>query len=137
VVAVVRDLFFASRFGETARLLGVVLDVARSPRELPPLLVPAPSLVILDLTVGDWDYGELFGALESRAPGTPILGYTTHVLARQTRPLHGRCRKVLTRESLTRELPGILGGGLAAVPEESLDPAPAATPGAGSPGEGA
>ena len=39
-----------------------------------------------------------------------MLGYTTHVLARQTQPLHGRCDRVVTKEALSQELPDILRG---------------------------
>ena len=41
-----------------------------------------------------------------------MLGYTTHVLARQTQPLHERCDRVVTKETLTQELPQILREGV-------------------------
>jgi hypothetical protein len=47
-------------------------------------------------------------------PAAPVLGYTTHALARATQPLHARCRRVVTKEALTRELPDLLQRGLAA-----------------------
>jgi len=115
VIAVVKDLFFAARFRETARLAGTDLSFARSPEELPALLAGGtPDLVIVDLTTRGWDYDGLFSSLERQAPATPVLGFTTHVLARDTQPLHGRCRRVLTKETLTRELGRILTEGLAA-----------------------
>jgi len=43
-----------------------------------------------------------------------VLGITTHVLARQTQPFHPRCARVVTRETLTRELGTILKEGIAA-----------------------
>jgi len=43
-----------------------------------------------------------------------VLGFTTHVLARQTQPMHPRCARVITRETLTRDLPAILKEGIAA-----------------------
>jgi hypothetical protein len=43
-----------------------------------------------------------------------VLGFTTHALARQTQPLHGRCERVVTKETLTQELPRILREGVAA-----------------------
>jgi hypothetical protein len=70
--------------------------------------------VLVDLTTPDWDYGALFDAREQAGPGVPVLGYTTHALARQTQPLHARCTRVLTKEALTRDLGGILTAGLAA-----------------------
>ena len=118
VVAVVRDLFFVARIRETARLVGTPLVFARTPQEIaaqlapePPALVPA--LVIVDLTTNGWDYAAIFDALAA-APGVPVLGFTTHALARETQPLHARCRRVVTKETLTQELPGLLQHGLAA-----------------------
>jgi hypothetical protein len=67
----------------------------------------------VDLTTNGWDYEAIFTALE-RVPATAVLGYTTHALARTTQPLHTRCRRVVTKETLTQELPDLLQRGLAA-----------------------
>ncbi|HEX6081237.1 MAG TPA: hypothetical protein VF197_16530 [Methylomirabilota bacterium] len=114
-VAVVRDLFFVARIRETARLAGTPLVFARTPEEIAAALGAAepPSLVILDLTTSGWDYEALFAALAA-APDVPVLGFTTHALARTTQPLHARCRRVVTKETLTQELPALLQRGLAA-----------------------
>ena len=85
---------------------------ARTPAELREALAEPTALVLLDLTTPGWDYGALFAEID--AAGAPVLGFTTHVLARQTQPLHGRCTRVVTRETLTRELPTILAEGIAA-----------------------
>jgi CheY-like chemotaxis protein len=115
VVAVVQDLFFAARFRETARLVGAALTTVDTPEALEGALQgDLPGLVILDLTTPGWDYARLFGVVEARAPAVPVLGFTTHALARQTQPLHGRCARVLTKETLTRELPEILKEGVTA-----------------------
>jgi hypothetical protein len=45
-------------------------------------------------------------------PRVPVLGFTTHALARQTQPLHSRCQRVVTRETLTQELGSILKEGI-------------------------
>jgi hypothetical protein len=114
VVAVVRDLFFVARIRETARLVGTPLLFARGPEEVTAALGPEPpALVIVDLTTGGWDYDAIFGALAA-APDVPVLGFTTHALARSTQPLHARCRRVVTKETLTQELPALLQHGLAA-----------------------
>jgi predicted LPLAT superfamily acyltransferase len=114
VVAVVRDLFFVARIRETARLVGTPLTFARTPQELAATLAPeAPALVIVDLTTSGWDYDAIFDALAT-APDLPVLGFTTHALARATQPLHARCRRVVTKETLTQELPALLQHGLAA-----------------------
>jgi hypothetical protein len=114
VVAVVRDLFFVARIRETARLVGTPLVFARTPEEIAAALAPEPpALAIVDLTTNGWDYEALFAALAA-APDVPVLGFTTHALARTTQPLHAHCRRVVTKETLTQELPGLLQHGLAA-----------------------
>jgi hypothetical protein len=114
VVAVVRDLFFVARIRETARLVGTPLTFARTPEEITAALRPeTPALAIVDLTTTGWDYDAIFGALAA-APDVPVLGFTTHALARSTQPLHARCRRVVTKETLTQELPALLQHGLAA-----------------------
>jgi CheY-like chemotaxis protein len=114
VVAVVKDLFFVARIKETARLVGTPLAFARTPDELTASLADTPDLVILDLTTTGWDYEAFLSALETTAPRPPVLGFTTHALARITQPLHDRCTRVVTKETLTRELPKLLRTGVAA-----------------------
>ena len=114
VVAVVRDLFFVARIRETARLVGAPLVFARTPSELEAELGRGAGLVLVDLTVNGWDYEALFGKLAAVDGPIPALGFTTHVLARQTQPLHTRCARVVTKEALTRELATILKEGIAA-----------------------
>lgn len=110
VVAMVKDLFFLARIRETARLAGVPCEVVRTTEEAERLPLLDARLVLVDLT-GGFDYERLFHALD-RAPGAPVLGFTTHALARQTQPWHGHCRRVVTKEALTRELPALLRDGL-------------------------
>ncbi|MBI4608685.1 MAG: hypothetical protein HY726_06745 [Candidatus Rokubacteria bacterium] len=114
VVAVVKDLFFVARIRETARLAGTPVEFCRSPDELGTCLASgkSPALVILDLTTPAWDYGAFFASLEARSPRPPILGFTTHSLARITQPWHARCDRVVTKETLTQELPDLLAHGL-------------------------
>ncbi len=73
----------------------------------------APALAIVDLTVEGWDYEAIFDRLDAAGP-VRALGYTTHVLARHTQALHSRCARVVTKETLTRELAHILTEGVAA-----------------------
>jgi len=94
--------------------VGTPLGFARSPEEISAALAgETPALVIVDLTTNGWDYDALFAALAA-APDVPVLGFTTHALARATQPLHAHCRRVVTKETLTQELPGLLQHGLAA-----------------------
>ena len=111
VVAVVRDLFFVARIRETARLAGVPLVFARTPEELTARLAEPARFVLLDLTAG-FDYETLFAAAETA--GAPVLAFTTHAMAKQTQPWHARCRRVVTKETLTQELPALLRDGVAA-----------------------
>jgi hypothetical protein len=112
VVAVVRDLFFVARIRETARLAGVPLEFARTPEDLTTALATRPRFVLLDLT-GGFDYARVFETVEA-AGRPPVLGFTTHALARQSQPWHARCGRVVTKETLTQELPTLLRDGVAA-----------------------
>jgi hypothetical protein len=109
VVAVVKDLFFVARIRETARLAGVPLVFARTSDEIAAALKGTPRFVLLDLT-GGFDYDAILGALESA--GVPVLGFTTHALARQTQPWHARCERVVTKEALSADLPALLRAGV-------------------------
>ena len=109
VLAVVKDLFFVARIRETARLAGVPLTIARSADDVD-ANIEGPRLLVLDLTAG-FDYARIFAAAER--VGVPVLAFTTHVLARETQPWHGRCARVVTKETLTAELPTLLREGVA------------------------
>jgi hypothetical protein len=111
VVAVVSDLFFVARIRETARLAGVPLVFARAAGEIDAALAEGARFVLVDLTAA-FDYAAVFAALERATPRPPVLGYTTHALARQTQPWHARCARVVTKETLTQELPALLREGL-------------------------
>jgi hypothetical protein len=108
---VVKDLFFVARIRETARLAEVPLLMARSPEEVETAVQGASRFALLDLT-GGFDYERIFRALETAR--VPVLAFTTHVLARQTQPWHPRCARVITKETLTAELPTLLREGIAA-----------------------
>ena len=111
VLAVVSDLFFVARIRETGRLAGVRVEFARTPEQIETALGRRPRLVMIDLTAG-LDYERLFAALGGARP--PVLGYTTHALGRQTQPWHARCDRVVTKETLTQELPRLLKEGVTA-----------------------
>lgn len=110
VVAIVKDLFFVARIRETARLAEVPLTFARTAAEIAAALAAAPRFVLLDLTAG-LDYDAILAA--ARDAGVPVLAFTTHALARQTQPWHARCERVITKETLTAELPTLLREGVA------------------------
>lgn len=109
VLVVVTDLFFLARIRETARLAGVPATFARSAEDVEAAMTAPPRFALLDLTAS-FDHARIFQALD--AAGTAVLGFTTHALARQTRPWHARCRRVVTKETLTAELPALLREGV-------------------------
>lgn len=112
VLAVVKDLFFVARIRETARMAGVPLDFARTTEELEAAAPAGGRFVLVDLT-GGFDYARIFAALEAIDPARrpPVLAYTTHALAKDTQAWHGRCARVVTKETLTQELPALLREG--------------------------
>lgn len=114
VVALVSDLLFSSRIGETARRLGCAFRAARSVEDLGAALALGPGVVLVDLGVRGLDLDAGLRAVEECGRPVPVLGWTTHVLWKATQPLHARCARVVTRETLTAELPDLLRGYLAA-----------------------
>ena len=119
VVAVVKDLFFGSRIRETARVVAVPIEVVKTPEALETALARPIRLAIVDLTAG-FDYERIFGAL--RAHEVPAVGFTTHVLASETRPWHARCARAVTKETLTRELATFLRDGVSPLAAPASEP---------------
>ncbi len=110
VLAVVKDLFFVARIRETGRLTGVPVAVVRTAEDVEAALGGRPRLVLLDLTA-DLDHDRILAA--AGAAAVPVLGYTTHALAGHTQRWHGRCHRVVTKETLTAQLPSLLRQGVA------------------------
>jgi CheY-like chemotaxis protein len=108
IVAHVRDLLFSSRIAETARRLGYGFRAARSLDDLRAALEGHPRLVMLDLTASELDLDAALREIDAAGRPAPVLGWTTHVLWKATKPLHDRCDRVVTRETLTAELPELL-----------------------------
>jgi hypothetical protein len=111
VLAVVGDLFFVARIREIGRLAGVRVEFVRTAEQVAESLGRSPRLVLIDLTAA-YDFERLFAALGGAR--APVLGFTTHALARQTQPWHPRCDRVVTKETLTQELPRLLKEGVTA-----------------------
>ena len=107
----VKDLFFVARIRETARMVGVPLLFARTPDELEQAAAGTPRFALVDLT-SDLDYEAIFRVAERAR--LPVLAFTTHARARQTQPWHGRCRRVVTKETLTQDLGALLQNGVGA-----------------------
>lgn len=120
IVALARDLLFSSRIGETARRLGYPFRAVRSVEELRAALAEGPGLVMLDLAGEGLDQEAGLAAVEAAGRPAPVLAWTTHARWKATLPFHARCDRVVTRETLTQELPDLLRAYL----EGSERPAP-------------
>ncbi len=109
-LVLVRDLLFSSRISETARQLAYPCRIARSVEEFQARLGESPGLIMVDLTAQGLDLEAALGAVEAAGRPAPVLAWTTHTLWKTTKPLHGRCDRVVTREELTEKLPDLLTG---------------------------
>jgi hypothetical protein len=119
VLALVRDLLFSSRIGETARQLGYAFRVARTVGDFQAALAEGPGLVMLDLAAVGLDQAAALDLVDAAGRPAPVLAWTTHTLWKATKPLHARCDHVVTREALTAELPELLRGYLEPEPGRS------------------
>jgi CheY-like chemotaxis protein len=111
ILALVTDLFFTLKIADTAKAVGLPIDFAGSVEEfLARFRHALPALVIADLTLHGVDLAALFEELAAEAPqGTvPILGYTTHADWKRTSTLHDRCTRVVTKDTLSRNLGGLM-----------------------------
>ena len=111
ILALVSDLFFTLKISDTAKSAGWPIHFAGSSAEfLDCFRKTRPALIIADLTLDGVDVAALFeqlGADSHRAP-PPILGYTTHADWKRTGPLHDRCTKVVTKDTLSRSLADLI-----------------------------
>jgi len=114
VIAVVDDLFFASKIRGTAEQLGVNVSF---PRRTDALMEAAlrdqPQLIICDLHATRIDPIELAKQLKAdeRLRGIPLLGFFSHVqteLERQAK--QAGFDRVIARSAFTKHLPEILAG---------------------------
>jgi hypothetical protein len=110
VLVLVRDLLFSSRIGETARQLGYPCRIARTVEDFQSRVGEPAGLILVDLTAQGLDCGAALDAVEAAGRPAPVVAWTTHVLWKSTKPLHGRCDRVVTREELTETLPELLTG---------------------------
>jgi len=108
VIALVNDLFFQAKMQETARNVGVALNIVSSGDALVQEAQPdASSLVIVDLNAG----GAIEAVQRLHASGNqrPIVAFLSHVqteLAERARA--AGCREVMPRSKFTQDLASIL-----------------------------
>lgn len=112
VVAVVPDLFFATRVAATAARLGIVLDTPPPPDALDAIRRSPTDLVVLDLGAGEVVMA-VARALKAdpQTRGVPIVGFYPHVEgAVRKAGLAAGVDRVLPRSAFTARLPALLAG---------------------------
>jgi len=114
VIAVVDDLFFASKIRGTAEQVGVALSFARSAAAaLESARRDQPALVICDLHSEKTDTIELARLLKAdeQLRSIPLVGFFSHVQTDlQERAVQAGFDQVMPRSAFTRYLAEILKG---------------------------
>jgi DNA-binding NarL/FixJ family response regulator len=109
VVALVDDLFFQAMMLETAKQLGVELQICTTPEALVAEAAKnGPRLAIVDLNARSKPL-EAIVRMQATAPGIPVVAFLSHVqveLAEAARA--AGCREVMPRSQFTRNLATIL-----------------------------
>jgi PleD family two-component response regulator len=113
-VAVLDDMFFASKIREAAKASGVDVEFIKSEFALHAFNPSAPpSLVIVDLANKNMAPLDIIGRIKSsdNFGKARVIGYLPHVAKElAARVLHAGYDQVLPRSRLSRELPNILSG---------------------------
>ena len=114
VIAVVDDLFFASKLRGTAEQVGTRVHFSRSIADaVAKARDEAPALIIADLNAGCCDALELARALkgDDSLAGVPLLGFFSHVQTElQQAATAAGYDRVIPRSAFTRNLAVILSG---------------------------
>ncbi len=117
IIAVVDDLFFASKIRGTAEQAGVpvqfvksIADVVEKAKATP------PELIIADLNAQCCDVSELARALkrDDALKSIPLLGFFSHVQTEvQQAAIRAGFDQVIPRSAFSKNLPQILAGSVA------------------------
>ena len=114
VIAIVPDLYFATRIAATAKAAGVALELVTPQRAAARLAAADVSLVLLEL--GSRDALALVTALKKAQPTVPVVGFGAHVEAALLRDARAAgADAVLPRSQFVGKLPALLEQGLAAL----------------------
>lgn len=111
ILAVVDDLFFASKINETARRAGVAVEFATSEEAVLASAPSKPSLIIVDLNLNAIKPLPLISKLKSHPEfkQTSILAFVSHVQGElKQKAQKAGCDMVLARSSFSQNLPQIL-----------------------------
>jgi CheY-like chemotaxis protein len=114
VIALVDDMFFASKIRAVAEHLGVSVRFARSINEaLEAARTDAPLLIIADLHAQKCDPFALAEQLkmDETLRAVPLLGFFSHVqIALQQRAEQSGYDRIMPRSAFSKNLPEILEG---------------------------
>ena len=114
IIAVVPDLYFATRIAATAKAAGVALELVPPQRAVARLAAADVSLVLLEL--GSRDALALIAELKQAQPGVPIVGFGAHVEAALLRDARtAGADAVLPRSQFVGKLQALLEHGVAAL----------------------
>lgn len=114
IIAIVDDLFFASKIRGTAEQVGTRVQFSRSIADaVAKARDEAPALIIADLNASCCDVLELARALKSddALTGVPLLGFFSHVQTElQQAAIAAGYDRVMPRSVFTKTLAAILSG---------------------------
>jgi len=108
VVALMDDLFFQMKLAETAKQLGVEVQVATNAAALAELLQSQPKLVVVDLNARSQPV-QAIEKLRQTNKEIRVVGFLSHVqheLAQHA--MAAGCTEVMPRSSFTQNLAAIL-----------------------------
>ena len=112
IIAVVDDLFFASKMREAAKPLGLNIEFIKNPEGLiEKLKSQKPSLIIFDLNSKICNPNEIIKNLKSSPTlkDIPVLGYLSHVQTELKEEADkAGCDLVLPRSKFSKDLKEIL-----------------------------
>lgn len=115
VIALVKDLFFLAKIGETAKQMGLKIRFANSAEDLISWVQSKPRLIVLDLNADGIDSVITIKGLREAATSVDlpiaIVGFVQHEMATLIdSALQAGCDQVLSRNAFTKHLPRILSG---------------------------
>jgi len=113
IIAVVEDIFFASKIRETAQSLGVRATLVKTNEQLIASLAEKPNLIVVDLHNRKLDPLQVLENVKSRDDlnGVPLVGFFSHVETElQRKALAAGYDRVLPRSVFSRDLANILQG---------------------------
>ena len=110
IIALVDDMFFASRIRATAEALGVSVSFPRSKEALIEKLTESqPALVLIDLHNQRLDPLETAKEIKALEQGIPLLGFFSHVeVELQRNALSAGFDRVIPRSVFSSDLADIL-----------------------------